>query len=70
VFTDVGAAWSLDEGSIPVVVDDSAAPRVTVGTGISWNSPFGPVVVDLGVAVIKEDFDETELISFSFGTQF
>ena len=70
VFTDVGAAWGFDDNSIPVSVDDSSAPRVTVGTGLSWNSPFGPVVVDLGIAVIKEDFDETELFSFSFGTQF
>ncbi len=70
LFTDVGAAWDVDDNSIPVDVQDSSSPRVTVGTGISWNSPFGPVVVDLGVAVIKEDFDETELISFSFGTQF
>ena len=70
VFTDVGAAWAIDDNSIPVTVQDSNAPRVTVGTGISWNSPFGPVVVDLGIAVVKEDFDETELISFSFGTQF
>ena len=43
---------------------------VTVGTGLSWNSPFGPLVVDFGYAIIKEDFDETELFSFSFGTQF
>jgi len=70
IFTDVGAAWDVDDNSIPVEVQDSSSPRVTVGTGISWNSPFGPVVVDLGIAVIKEDFDETELLSFSFGTQF
>ncbi len=70
VFTDFGAAWDIDDNSIPVNLQDSSSPRVTVGTGISWNSPFGPVVVDLGVAVIKEDFDETELFSFSFGTQF
>ncbi|GAB4374737.1 MAG: outer membrane protein assembly factor BamA [Kiloniellaceae bacterium] len=70
VFTDVGAAWSIDDNSIPVSVQDSSSPRVTVGTGLSWNSPFGPVVVDLGLAVIKEDFDETEIFSFSFGTQF
>ncbi|MEO3430063.1 outer membrane protein assembly factor BamA [Pelagibius sp. CAU 1746] len=70
LFTDVGAAWDIDDNSIPVNLQDSSSPRVTVGTGISWNSPFGPVVVDLGVAVIKEDFDETELFSFSFGTQF
>jgi outer membrane protein insertion porin family len=70
LFTDVGAAWDIDDNSIPVNLQDSSSPRVTVGTGISWNSPFGPVVVDLGFAVIKEDFDETELLSFSFGTQF
>jgi outer membrane protein insertion porin family len=70
LFTDVGAAWGIDDNSIPVSVDDSSAPRVTVGTGISWNSPFGPLVVDLGFALVKEDFDETEIFSFSFGTQF
>ncbi len=70
VFTDIGAAWDIDDNSIPVNLQDSSSPRVTIGTGLSWNSPFGPVVVDLGVAVIKEDFDETELFSFSFGTQF
>lgn len=70
VFTDIGAAWAIDDNSIPVTVDESSAPRVTVGTGISWNSPFGPVVVDIGYALVKEDFDETEIFSFSFGTQF
>ncbi|WP_340119107.1 outer membrane protein assembly factor BamA [Pelagibius sp. 7325] len=70
VFTDIGAAWAIDDNSIPVDVQDSSSPRVTVGTGISWNSPFGPVVVDLGLALVKEDFDETEIFSFSFGTQF
>jgi len=69
-FTDVGAAWAIDDNSIPVEVQDSSSPRVTVGTGISWNSPFGPVVIDLGLAIVKEDFDETEIFSFSFGTQF
>lgn len=70
LFTDVGAAWAIDDNSVPVVVEDSSAPRVTVGTGLSWNSPFGPLVVDFGFALVKEDFDETELFSFSFGTQF
>lgn len=70
IFTDVGAVWGVDEGNVAVQVEDSSAPRVTVGTGLSWNSPFGPVQADVGFAVIKEDFDETEIISFSFGTQF
>ena len=67
-FVDVGSVWEIDGGGI--TLDDSSDPRVTVGVGVSWNSPFGPVVVDLGFAVIEEDFDKTELLSFSFGTQF
>ena len=67
-FVDVASVWDIDGGG--VVLNDSSDPRVTVGVGMSWNSPFGPVIVDLGFAVVKEDFDETELLSFSFGTQF
>lgn len=70
IFTDACAAWSLDTSNSLVDVQDKSSPRVSVGTGISWNSPFGPVVVDLGLAVIKEDFDQTEVLNFNFGTQF
>ncbi len=68
VFTDVCSAWDLDKTS--ATVQDQASPRVSTGAGISWDSPFGPIRLDLGFAVIKEDFDETELLSFNFGTQF
>jgi outer membrane protein insertion porin family len=68
LFTDVGSAWGIDGSTVDV--EDENSPRVSVGAGVSWNSPFGPVVIDLGYAVVKEDFDETELLNFSFGTQF
>ncbi|MFQ5468435.1 MAG: BamA/TamA family outer membrane protein, partial [Kiloniellaceae bacterium] len=68
IFTDACAAWGLDSSLVDV--QDESAPRVSVGGGISWNSPFGPIVVDLGLAVIKEDFDQTEVLNFNFGTQF
>ncbi len=68
VFTDVCSAWGLDRTNANVL--DETTPRVSVGAGFSWNSPFGPITVDLGFAIVKEDFDETELLSFSFGTQF
>ncbi|MFQ6017218.1 MAG: outer membrane protein assembly factor BamA [Kiloniellaceae bacterium] len=68
LFTDVGSAWGVDNDNGDVL--DESSPRVSVGTGISWNSPFGPIVIDLGVAVVKEDFDKDELLNFSFGTQF
>lgn len=68
VFSDMGAAWDVDADTPNI--KDSSSPRVSVGTGFSWISPFGPVVVDLGWAVVEEDFDKTELFNFSFGTRF
>lgn len=68
VFSDFCASWDLDKTNADV--QDSSSPRVSVGTGISWQSPFGPVVLDLAYAAVKEDFDQTEVFSFSFGTQF
>jgi outer membrane protein insertion porin family len=68
LFTDFGADWNVDgpKGGI----QDSSSPRLSVGTGISWGSPFGPVVLDFGFALVEEDFDKTETFSFSFGTRF
>jgi outer membrane protein insertion porin family len=43
---------------------------LTVGVGISWSSPFGPIEVDLSKAIMKEDFDEDETFSFNVGTRF
>ena len=69
LFSDFGAVWDLDN-STTARVDDSSSPRITAGAGLSWNSPFGPVIIDLGFPVVKEDFDESQLLTFSFGTRF
>ncbi|MDZ7713201.1 MAG: outer membrane protein assembly factor BamA [Rhodovibrio sp.] len=68
VFTDVGASFGVD--SSPNQVLESSSPRVSVGVGLSWNSPVGPLEVDLGYPVVKEDFDEEQIFKFSFGTSF
>ncbi|WP_235830034.1 outer membrane protein assembly factor BamA [Algihabitans albus] len=68
LFTDIGASFDAD--SDEDFVENSAAPRVSVGPGISWRSPFGPLRLDIGFPIVKEDFDEEQLLSFSFGTQF
>ena len=56
-----------DEGSEIV---DNASLRLSVGFGVTYVSPFGPILVDFAFPVLKEDFDETETIRFSFGTRF
>jgi outer membrane protein insertion porin family len=44
--------------------------RASLGTGVSWKSPFGPIRVDFAVPVVKESFDESEFFRVSFGTRF
>ena len=51
-------------------VGDSITPRISVGIGVNWNSPFGPFRIDLATALLKERGDETKIISFNVGTQF
>lgn len=67
-FTDVGTLGKVDI-SDPNVKDDETI-RVSVGTGVSWKSPFGPIRLDVALPIRKEGYDKKELIRFSFGTRF
>jgi outer membrane protein insertion porin family len=68
LFTDAGAVTTpVDKG---FGVQNSNAPRVVVGAGVSWNSPFGPIRLDLAKPIVKEDFDQTETFRFDVGTRF
>ena len=66
-FTDAGVLGDVDVSDNIV---DTESVRVSVGAGLSWASPFGPVRLDFAVPVLKEDFDEEENFRFSFGTRF
>ena len=45
-------------------------PRVSVGFGINWNSPFGPFRIDIAKALVTQPGDDTKLFTFNVGTQF
>ena len=49
---------------------DSARPRLSVGIGVNWNSPFGPLRIDLARALISQPGDDEKLVTFNVGTQF
>lgn len=53
-----------------VFLGDTAKPRVSVGFGVNWNSPFGPFRIDIAKALIKADGDDTKLFTFNVGTAF
>ena len=68
IFSDFGSIGLTDDEIGQIAMTESI--RLSAGVGISWRSPFGPVRVDVAQAILKEDFDETELFRFSFGTSF
>jgi outer membrane protein insertion porin family len=49
---------------------DTIKPRLSVGFGFNWRSPFGPFRIDIAKALLKEPGDETKLFTFNVGTQF
>ena len=53
-----------------VYLGDTAKPRISVGFGVNWNSPFGPFRIDIAKALTKADGDDTKLITFNVGTAF
>lgn len=67
-FVDTATLWGVDTSG-PTIRDDST-PRASVGVGIAWSSPFGPIRLDFAHAFLKESYDETELLRFNFGTRF
>ena len=49
---------------------NSAKPRISIGAGVNWNSPFGPLRIDIAKALVKQEGDDDKLITFNVGTQF
>lgn len=69
LFADVGTLWGAD-GNTRNAVGNNPSLRVSVGPGVTWNSPLGLISIDLGYALRKESHDRTELLNFSIGTTF
>ncbi|MGX7953035.1 outer membrane protein assembly factor BamA [Tsuneonella sp. HG249] len=53
-----------------VYLGDTPSPRVAVGIGVNWNSPFGPFRIDFSKVLLKRPGDDTKQFSFNVGTQF
>ncbi|QDZ07517.1 outer membrane protein assembly factor BamA [Sphingomonas panacisoli] len=49
---------------------DSPKPRLSIGFGVNWNSPFGPLRIDIAKALLHQKGDDTKLVTFNVGTQF
>jgi outer membrane protein insertion porin family len=49
---------------------DSMGFRASIGAGVIWQSPFGPLRLEAAYPILKKKFDEKEIIRFSIGTRF
>lgn len=68
LFSDYGSLWDIDETGDEIADDKSI--RASVGFGLSWQSPLGPLRIDLASPVLDEDYDKDEIFRFDFGTRF
>ncbi len=85
VFTDFGSVFNSGASSVVHLgtncggngtfvrncdVLDTSAFRASIGAGIVWSSPFGPLKFEYAYPLLKSNFDETEKFRFSIGTRF
>ncbi|WP_242390366.1 outer membrane protein assembly factor BamA [Polymorphum gilvum] len=75
LFADAGSLWDADKDLVNIVGANNVASngfelRASVGAGIRWRSPFGPLRVDFAWPVMKEDSDKTQWFRLSGGTKF
>ena len=65
-----GVTQGLNPGFQEFFLGNSPKPRLSIGVGVNWNSPFGPLRIDIAKALLKQKGDETKFFSFNVGTQF
>ena len=45
-------------------------PRLAIGIGVNWNSPFSPFRIDFSKVILKQEGDDPKTFTFNVGTQF
>ncbi len=81
-FADVGSLFGAGAGAknapqgcnpadtTTICLEDDASIRSSVGLGLLWNSPLGPLRLDYAYVLTKEDYDRTQAIRFGASTKF
>jgi outer membrane protein insertion porin family len=75
-FADAGSLWdykgptSWAPTGETLTVNDTNKVRSSVGMGLIWDSPLGPLRFDLAYPITKDPNDRTQVFRFSGGTRF
>ncbi len=72
VFADAGTLYGNEVAvnAADQVVGTEASLRASVGIGLIWASPFGPLRVDYAVPVAKKDYDRVQNLKFGISSSF
>jgi outer membrane protein insertion porin family len=77
IFADAGSLWDYKgptsfptTGETVLLSGNDGAIRASVGAGLIWNSPFGPLRFDYSFPIMKQGFDRIQQFRFGGGTKF
>lgn len=71
VFADAATLYGADIPDGGFAIEGTSSKwRASVGAGLLWASPFGPLRVDYAVPVAKEDGDKVQNFSFGMSSRF
>ncbi|MFB2531780.1 outer membrane protein assembly factor BamA [Paracoccus sp. p4-l81] len=70
VFADVGTIWGLNNTAGVTAVDDSRQIRASAGVSLFWETPIGPLRMNYGKALKKQDYDEEQRFELTVTTRF
>ena len=66
IFFDTANVWGVDDNS----ADDSNKIRSSIGMGLSWISPLGPISITYAEPITKVSTDDVEKFNFKIGSAF
>ena len=67
MFLDAANIWGVDYSSS---IDDKGSLRSSIGLGIDWMTPIGPLNFIFAQPITKESTDKTQTFRFNLGTTF
>ena len=67
LFMDIANIWGVDYDD---TIDSSNKIRSSIGLGVDWFTPIGPLNFSLAYPVTKSTNDVTESFRFNLGTTF
>ena len=65
-FLDLANLWGVDDKTL----DDGSELRSSIGIGVEWFTPVGPLSFSLAAPISKSSTDKTETFRFNLGTTF